>query len=135
MTTRLPQKRYIGDGVYVGHDGYQITLETSDGNQMTNRIALDSTTIQGLKRYLEYAQEFYKDDQHLVGPECEGCQKDITNHSNPMSDVIQGEVYHVKHEDTQHEIRLCSDCSKSVDQPFLISLIEKRPSYSSSTGE
>ena len=135
MTTRLPQKRYIGDGVYAGHDGYQITLETSDGISVTNQIGLDSATVQGFKRYLEYAQEFYKDDQHRVGTGCEECQKDITNYITPMKGAIQGEVYHVNYEEKQYEIRLCSDCSTTVDQTYLINLIQKRPTYSSSPSQ
>ena len=51
MTTRLPQKRYIGDGVYATHDGYQIILETSDGIQATNRIGLDDDTLEGIQKY------------------------------------------------------------------------------------
>ena len=126
MTTRLPQKRHIGDGVYAGHDGYQITLETSDGIRVTNRIALDSTTIEGLQTYLHYAQQFYADDQHLVGPECEACQKDITDLWNAIAGAIQGEFFRIQHEDALHEIRLCKDCSPFADQPFLTALIEKR---------
>ena len=126
MTTRRPQKRHIGDGVYAGHDGYQITLETSDGIRVTNSIALENATIEGFNRYLQYAQGFYENDQHQVGPGCEECQQDITNHLSPIADAIQGEVYHIKHQDKQHEIRLCSNCSRSADQPFLTSLIEKR---------
>ena len=126
MTTRLPQHRYIGDGVYAGHDGYQFTLETCNGDQVTNRIALDNTTIAGLKSYLVYAQAFYDDDQHRVAPGCEGCQKDITNLDSPIAGAIQGQVYHVEHEDAHHEIRLCQDCSTTVDQEFLTDLIQKR---------
>ena len=126
MTTRMPQKRHIGDGVYAGHDGYQITLETCDGIHVTNRIALDNTTVDGLKRYVNYAQRFYDDDQHRVAPECEGCQQDITDHQNPISGAIRGEVYHIEYEEANHEIRLCSDCSKSADQPFLVGIINKR---------
>ena len=126
MTTRLPQRRYIGDGVYAGHDGYQVTLETSDGIRVTNRIGLDTTTIQGLKQYLEYAQQFYDDGQHRIAPECEGCQHDITDHQNPIAGAIQAEVYHIQYEDAHHEIRLCYDCSRTVDQQFLTNLIQQR---------
>ena len=127
MSTREPQKRYIGDGVYVGHDGYEITLETSDGIQVTNRICLESNTLEGLKRYLEYANKFYEQDQHRVGPGCEGCGKNITK-PNPIEGTIQGEVYHIQEEDVDHEIRLCYSCASSADHPFLISMIQKRSS-------
>lgn len=44
-------KDYLGDGVYVGHDGYQIWLWTSDGITVSNTIALDPTVYEALVRY------------------------------------------------------------------------------------
>ena len=45
-------KTYLGDGVYVGFDGYQIWLITSDGLGETNRIALDPDTYEALLAYV-----------------------------------------------------------------------------------
>ena len=56
-----PSNRYIGDGVYASHDGYQIVLETSDGISVTNRIALDDLVLDDLDRYRKYVQKFYRE--------------------------------------------------------------------------
>ena len=55
----LPAPRYIGDGVYIGHDGYQIILETSDGIRVTNRIGLDDEVLAGMEQYRRQVREFY----------------------------------------------------------------------------
>ena len=128
MTTRFPNKRHIGDGVYAGHDGFQVTLETCDGIQVTNRIGLENTALDGLNRYIQYAQEFYATDQHQVPPGCESCGADITDHRNPIPGALTAEVYHIQLEDARHEIRLCHECAHTADQPLLITLIAKRPS-------
>lgn len=44
---------YIGDGVYVTHDGYQLWLRTGDGNNQ--RIALEPACVQAL---VAYARQF-----------------------------------------------------------------------------
>lgn len=45
---------YIGDAVYVSHDGYQFWLATTDGIRITNRIALEPPV---LKLFLDYTIE------------------------------------------------------------------------------
>ena len=127
MTTRMPMRRYIGDGVYVGHDGYQIILETSDGISVTNRIGLEDSTLEGLGRYREYALDFYRTGQHRAGPGCEGCGQDITDHEAPLPGTLRGEVYQVRKDDVQHEVRLCQDCARKASQEFLDGLIARRP--------
>lgn len=51
MDAILPEaphdRDYLGDGVYVGHDGYQIWL----GTQYGNRIALEPSVMAALLRY------------------------------------------------------------------------------------
>lgn len=42
---------YLGDGVYVSFDGYQIWLRTSDGITTTNRIALEPSVFAALVDY------------------------------------------------------------------------------------
>lgn len=49
----MENKQYLGDGVYVGHDGYQIWLETSNGISTTNRIALEPQVWAKLVGYVE----------------------------------------------------------------------------------
>jgi hypothetical protein len=44
-------ERYIGDGVYVSFDGYQLWLSTADGSGC--RIALEPGVYSALKAYVE----------------------------------------------------------------------------------
>ena len=44
-------KEYIGDGVYVGHDGYYLWLTTEDGIRVTNGIALEPPVMARLLDY------------------------------------------------------------------------------------
>lgn len=41
MTMDKEKKIYLGDGVYLSHDGYQYVLTTDDGLVVTNTIYLD----------------------------------------------------------------------------------------------
>ena len=41
-------KRYLGDGVYAGFDGYQIWLYTQEGNE----IAIESEVLHALEAYV-----------------------------------------------------------------------------------
>ncbi len=43
-------KDYLGDGVYVEHDGYQLML-SADSDGQANRIYLDPTVFAALVRY------------------------------------------------------------------------------------
>ena len=61
MNTPGPDQQYIGDGVYASFDGYQIILETRNGYQTTNRIALDNKVLTELDRYAKYVKEFYQE--------------------------------------------------------------------------
>ena len=45
-------KRYIGDGVYVDFDGYNIVVTTEDGSATTNIIYLEPAVWNGLARYV-----------------------------------------------------------------------------------
>ena len=44
---------YLGDGVYIGNDGFQFWLYTSNGDTMTNRIALPPEVLTNLLDYIE----------------------------------------------------------------------------------
>lgn len=123
--TRLPQPRYIGDGVYARHDGYQFILETSDGISVLNRIGIEPSTMDGLDRYRHYAQDFYRTGQHRAGPGCEECGRDISR-PGPVGWSVDGEVYQVERGGTQHEVRLCGECAQGVTQERLDQILEKR---------
>ncbi len=49
---RLPPKRYIGDGVYIYHDGFSVVITTEDGIRATNRIVLEPEGVVALEGYL-----------------------------------------------------------------------------------
>lgn len=48
-----PTKRYLGDGVYVDHDGYGLVLTTENGLGETNRIVLEPEVYEALRQYVE----------------------------------------------------------------------------------
>lgn len=49
----MNEKTYLGDGVYVNFDGYQVWLTTNDGYVDTNRIALEPEVMVALELYVE----------------------------------------------------------------------------------
>lgn len=49
----LLDRRYLGDGVYVGHDGYHVWLTTEDGIRTTNEIALEPAVMLMLWKYFQ----------------------------------------------------------------------------------
>jgi hypothetical protein len=53
LLTMLQEKSYLGDAVYVRHDGYQIWLTTSNGYMDTNSIALEPSVFRALGLYAE----------------------------------------------------------------------------------
>ncbi len=47
-------KRYIGDGVYVEHDGMGgVTLTTENGIETTNTIVLEACVLEQLEAYIK----------------------------------------------------------------------------------
>ncbi len=46
-------KEYIGDGVYVEHDGYALVLTTENGISVTNRIVLEAEVYEALTGYVQ----------------------------------------------------------------------------------
>lgn len=121
--TRLPQPRYIGDGVYASHDGCQFILETSDGITVGNRIGMEQNTLDGLQGYIEYTREFYRNNQHRTGPGCEQCGRDISDPKNPVTGAIRAEVYHIDHNGARHEVRICPDCARKASGETLQSIV------------
>jgi hypothetical protein len=47
------EPRYLGDGVYIGHDGYQIWLHANNHERPTDRIAIDHNVYVEMKRYAD----------------------------------------------------------------------------------
>jgi hypothetical protein len=47
----MSDKTYIGDGVYVDYDGYQLVLTTEEGMLTTNTIYLDAHVFRNLTDY------------------------------------------------------------------------------------
>lgn len=54
-------KQYLGDGLYVHFDGYQIVLSASDGIKDTNVVYLDSNVLKAFLDYIERLKESYRD--------------------------------------------------------------------------
>ncbi len=48
---------YLGDGLYVDFDGYQIELYASNGVSKTNQVYLDPSTLQA---FLDYVNRLRK---------------------------------------------------------------------------
>lgn len=44
-------KQYLGDGVYVGHDSFQLWITAEDGIDAYEAIALDVNVFQALVTY------------------------------------------------------------------------------------
>lgn len=50
-------KDYLGDSVYVEHDGYMLTLTTENGFGPSNTIHLEPAVYEALVRYVERLKE------------------------------------------------------------------------------
>lgn len=50
-------KAYLGDGVYVDHDGYAVVLTTENGYESTNRIVLEPEVIAKLEEWTKVFRE------------------------------------------------------------------------------
>jgi len=48
---QLTHKQYLGDGVYVGYDGYHVWLYTDTGIAVTNQIALEPPVLRNLAEW------------------------------------------------------------------------------------
>jgi phosphosulfolactate phosphohydrolase-like enzyme len=44
---------YLGDGLYASFDGFQLWLETTNGVEITNRIALEPSVMAALSVYVD----------------------------------------------------------------------------------
>ncbi len=68
MSGKYKDTVYLGDGVYCGHDGYQIWLYTQQGNE----IALDPIVQENLRKYVHFCAksiiEDLESEQNNIGP-------------------------------------------------------------------
>jgi hypothetical protein len=46
-------KQYLGDGVYVDYDGYQLVLTTENGHAVTNSIFVNNEVLAELLFYVD----------------------------------------------------------------------------------
>lgn len=53
-------KRYLGDGVYVLHDGFGVVLTTENGISTTNTIYLEPPVYQALEDWYKDLKEYYE---------------------------------------------------------------------------
>jgi hypothetical protein len=53
----MTEKRYLGDGVYVQFDGYDIILTTENGIERTNTIILEPEVTNSFLKYIESLKE------------------------------------------------------------------------------
>jgi hypothetical protein len=51
------QKVYLGDGLYMTHEGHQIKLSAEDGISVTNEVWMDPYVIQAFMKQLDLVQK------------------------------------------------------------------------------
>lgn len=56
-------KEYLGDSVYVDHDGYHLVLTTENGLGPNNTIYMDGNVYEALVCYAERLKERIKEQQ------------------------------------------------------------------------
>lgn len=59
--SHLKEISYLGDGAYVGHDGYQYLIFTDNGISQENWVALEPEAIEALMAYVKRISDKYKD--------------------------------------------------------------------------
>lgn len=63
MLEKLNDVQYVGDGVYVGHDGYQVWAYLDNGIFKSNPIAFDIRTF---STFVRYGMRFYDRDEEAA---------------------------------------------------------------------
>jgi hypothetical protein len=53
-----PREEYLGDGVYIGFDGYQYVLKANSHINPTDTIALDPHVVKALLKYIKDTEEY-----------------------------------------------------------------------------
>lgn len=113
MTTsmRKPNVRYLTDGAYVYHDGYDIVVCTFNGVEVSNEVVLDASALDALQEYRTYVAEFIAGEQHRFPNTCETCNKSLEDPDHPLPGNVNGQVYPFRYEDKYIEVRLCHGCA------------------------
>jgi hypothetical protein len=65
IESALKLKRYLGDGVYAGFDGYQIWVWTTGLDGVEHAIAFDPGTLASLARYTADLKHMAHDAESL----------------------------------------------------------------------
>lgn len=63
---KLDAKDYLGDGVYIGHDGWQIWLRTKRENGW-HEIALEPSVLEAFDRYRDALRERVRKARDVPG--------------------------------------------------------------------
>ena len=50
-------KKYLGDGVYVHHNGWEVVLTTEDGKATTNTVFLEPLVLKAFQVWLKKLEE------------------------------------------------------------------------------
>ncbi len=66
---KLPSKRYLGDAVYVRHDGFGIVLTTEDGIRATNTIVMEPSVIHNFEEWIAEVKKAIAEASMLVQSE------------------------------------------------------------------
>ena len=53
----LTHQDYLGDGAYVGFDGYHVVLYTSDGISYTRPVYMEPNVVRGFQNWLSRLRE------------------------------------------------------------------------------
>lgn len=51
--TKSTHKAYLGDGLYVRYDGYQVWLTSENGIEVLDAVALDASTLLAFENWLK----------------------------------------------------------------------------------
>jgi hypothetical protein len=53
----MANDEYLGDGLYVAYDGFQIELYATNGERVTNQVYLEPAVLAAFLRYVERLKE------------------------------------------------------------------------------
>ena len=54
---KMQMRDYLGDGLYVGFDGYQVILYTDRGNEGVHWVALEPEVLKSFNNYINRLTE------------------------------------------------------------------------------
>ena len=50
---KINYNQYLGDGLYVDYDGWQVEVYASNGISATNKVFMDPSVLKAFLRYIE----------------------------------------------------------------------------------